>query len=66
MDIAGDPQIVSFAARTAAFGDQVQRDSDHIRTIRRDIDALWVTRPTSDGNVVWVLRQRRSEPRRSA
>ncbi|MEO6398486.1 MAG: hypothetical protein ABIP13_08465 [Tepidiformaceae bacterium] len=66
MDIAGDPQIVSLAARTAAFGDQVHRDGDHIRTIRRDLDALWVTRPTSDGSVAWVLRQRRSEPRRSA
>lgn len=65
MHTAGDPQVVSLAVRTAAFGEQVNRDSDKIRTIRRDLDALWVTRPAS-GGVVWVLRQRRDEPRRSA
>ena len=67
MESAGDPQIVSLAARTAAFGDQVEQDTQNIRTLRRELDALWVTRRTSDGGTVWVLRQRRSEPpRRSA
>lgn len=67
MNSTGDPQIVHLAARTAAFGAQVNQDSENIRTLRRDLDALWVTRRASDGSTVWVLRQRRSEPpRRSA
>ena len=67
MNSSGDPQIVYLAARTAAFGEQVHQGSENIRTLRRELDALWVTRQTSDGGVVWVLRQRRVEPpRRSA
>ena len=67
MNSSGDPQIVYLAARTAAFGDQVNQDSENIRTLRRELDALWVTRRTSDSGTVWVLRQRRVEPpRRSA
>ena len=67
MESSGDPQIVSLAARTAALGEQVNQGSEYIRTLRREIDALWVSRTTSDGGVVWVLRQRRVEPpRRSA
>ncbi|MEO6043512.1 MAG: hypothetical protein ABIQ47_06285 [Tepidiformaceae bacterium] len=67
MELSGDPQVVYLADRTKAFGKQVNRDSDNIRTLRRELDALWVSRPTSNGGVVWVLRQRHSEPpRRSA
>lgn len=67
MELSGDPQVVHLAKRTEAFGAEVDRDSDHIRTLRRELDALWVSRPTSNGGVVWVLRQRRdAEPRRSA
>ena len=67
MESSGDPQIVSLAARTAALGEQVNQDSEYIRTLRRELDAPWVSRTTSDGGVVWVLRQRRVEsPRRSA
>ena len=67
MESSGDPQIVSLAARTAALGEQVNQDSENIRTLRRELDALWVSRTTSGGGVVWVLRQRRVEPpRRSA
>jgi len=60
MESSGDPQIVSLAARTVAFGEQVRRDGENIRALRRDLDA-------PDGGVVWALRQRRVEtPRRSA
>lgn len=67
MESSGDPQIVSLAARTVAFGEQVRRDGENIRALRRDLDALWVSRSAPDGGVVWALRQRRVEtPRRSA
>ncbi len=58
MELAGDPQVVNLAERTVAFGKQVNRDSNNIRTLRRELDALWVSRRTSNGGVVWVLRQR--------
>ncbi|MEP6872096.1 MAG: hypothetical protein ABI939_09660 [Anaerolineaceae bacterium] len=67
MELAGDPQLVYLAERTAAFGKQVNRDGNNIRTLRRELDALWVSRPTSNGSVAWVLRQRRvATPLRSA
>ena len=67
MESRGDPQVVSLARRTHAFGEQLQRDSENIRALRRDLDALWVSRSSPDGAVVWVLRQRRTETsRRSA
>lgn len=59
--------MVYLAERTAAFGKQVNRDSNNIRTLRRELDALWVSQPTSNGSVAWVLRQcRDATPRHSA
>ena len=67
MELSGDPQVVYLAERTKAFGKQVSRDGNNIRTLRRELDALWVSQRTSNGGVVWVLRQRQStKPLRSA
>lgn len=67
MELSGDPKVVYLAERTKAFGKQVNRDGDTIRTLRRELDALWVSRRSSNGGVVWVLRQRQgAKPLRSA
>jgi hypothetical protein len=61
-----DPQIAWLVSRTEEFGRSLERDGETIRAIRADLDALWVSERTAEGDLVWVARRPPSWLRRSA
>lgn len=63
MDKRGDPQVIVFLERSVEFARRLEFEQARIAALRSELDGLWASEKTADGDVTWTFRPRFSPGR---